>query len=371
MLHMIADILAGAALIQMAFSSVILVLRRTENPPSNRMLALLLFSNVLVLTNLFIFRFLPVTPRNSHLYYFGFSFSILWGPLLYLYTCSVTRRQFRLRWSDLWHSSPFVAHLAFMAFHFHRFEVVGRPPGAMPNRALTWNEHLVVIALIQGLILAYTLLCFRELARYRAAIKNTMSTVERFNLSWLAAVLFGFLGHWTLDTAYYTALHISRRPSVILLAVSMLMLLIFAQILVTRSLRQPMAPAGLEARPKYQGSGLTEFLTREYLSNLHRVMDEQKPYLDPLLTLPQLARRAHIPPRYLSQILNESLGQNFFDFINWHRIEESKRLLREGSKAGSTVLQVLLEAGFNSKSAFNSAFKRHTGMTPTSFIRTL
>jgi AraC-like DNA-binding protein len=370
-LRTIADILAGAALIQMAFSSVILVLKRTENPPSNRMLALLLFSNVLVLTNLFVFKFLPATPRNAHLYSFGFSFSILWGPLLYLYTRSVTRRGFMLRKPDLVHALPFAAHLVFMTFHYRTFEAVGRLPDAMPNRAFTWNEHLVVIALIQGQILIYTILCFRELMRYRAAIRNTMSTVERFNLSWLAAVQFGFLGHWTLDTAYYADLHITHRPSVALIAVSMLMLLVFAQILVTRSLRQPMAPAGLEARPKYQGSGLTEVRTREHLADLRRVMDERKPYLDPLLTLPQLARMANIPPRHLSQILNESLGQNFFDFVNSHRIEESKRVLRDASRTGKTVLEVLLDVGFNSKSAFNSAFKRYTGMTPTSFIRSL
>jgi AraC-like DNA-binding protein len=102
---------------------------------------------------------------------------------------------------------------------------------------------------------------------------------------------------------------------------------------------------------------------------LESVMSLQKPYLDPLLTLPVLARKAHIPPRALSQILNVELKQNFFDYINTRRIEESKRLLRENADSNRTVLEILLEVGFNSKSSFNSAFKRYTGMTPTSFIR--
>ncbi len=80
-----------------------------------------------------------------------------------------------------------------------------------------------------------------------------------------------------------------------------------------------------------------------------------------------MAGKIGIHPRYLSQIINESLGQNFFDFINHYRIEEAKRMLTQTLDEHITVLEVLYEVGFNSKSAFNTAFKRHTGVTPTEF----
>lgn len=66
-------------------------------------------------------------------------------------------------------------------------------------------------------------------------------------------------------------------------------------------------------------------------------------------------------------MINEGLNQNFYDFINYHRVKESERLLREPDSDFKTVLEVLFEVGFNSKSSFNTAFKKINGVTPTQF----
>jgi AraC-like DNA-binding protein len=367
--YSVSDIFAGAALFQMLIFSILLLTKRTANPVSNGILAAFLFSNVLCLVNLLVFKWMHHGRGFLLSYFFGFSFSILWGPLLYLYTRSVTRRHFRIAPSEFMHGLPFAAYFVFMILVYLRFGAALKGAPFTPRIALTWDEHLIVIAAVQGLILAYTLLCFVDLRRYRIQIRKTMSSVERHNLSWLTVVLWGFMAHWTLDTAYYVVLHLNRRQPVLILVASFAVLLIFAQLLVFKSMRQPLILFGLEQKPKYHGSPLTDLQKRQYLAQLEKIMSEQKPFLDPMLTLPQLARKAHIPPRYLSQVLNETLEQSFFDYINSRRIEESKRLLREKSLQGATVLEILLEVGFNSKSSFNSAFKRYTGMTPTAFIR--
>ncbi len=372
MRYEISEILAGAALIQMAFFSIYLLRKKTENPIPNRILAAFLFSNVLVLTNLLVFRFLEKTPRIHNLYYFGFCFSALWGPLLYLYTRSITRARFRLTRMDVLHGLPLLACLTFIfVLYWHNFIASGEN-AARNQDAMTWGEHELFTFFIQGLGLIYTGMAFRDLFRYRTEIRNSMSSIERYNLSWLMAVLLGFMGHWSFDTLFYAVLYLTHRASMLLMDVSFAMLLVFAQILVYKSMHQPQIQFGIESRPKYQASPLTEAQKKQYLGQLKSVMDEQKPYLDPMLTLPVLARKAHIPPRYLSQILNECLNRSFFDYINARRIEESKRLLRENTpRPGRTVLEILLEVGFNSKSSFNTAFKRYTGMTPTSFIRSV
>ena len=71
--------------------------------------------------------------------------------------------------------------------------------------------------------------------------------------------------------------------------------------------------------------------------------------------------------RYLSQIINDSLQKNFFDFINFYRIEESKNYLSDSKYKKLNILEVLYEVGFNSKSTFNKVFKEHTGLTPTEY----
>ena len=96
-------------------------------------------------------------------------------------------------------------------------------------------------------------------------------------------------------------------------------------------------------------------------------MESEKPHLDSDLTLPKLADHLQIPPHHLSQIINESLKQNFFDFVNGYRVEEAKQLLLDPEKSSFTVLAIAEEAGFNSKTVFNTAFKKGTGKTPSAF----
>ena len=85
-----------------------------------------------------------------------------------------------------------------------------------------------------------------------------------------------------------------------------------------------------------------------------------------MLTLPELAQRLNISPCHLSQIINESFHQHFSDFLNKYRIEESKSILQKNEQRWN-ISEIALESGFNSKSTFNSAFKKHTGMTPKEF----
>jgi AraC-like DNA-binding protein len=83
-------------------------------------------------------------------------------------------------------------------------------------------------------------------------------------------------------------------------------------------------------------------------------MAAQRPFLEPELTLDQLASQLSIRPKILSHVINERLNQNFFDFVNRYRIEEARRLLTNPPDKKITILEVLYEVGFNSKSSFNT-----------------
>lgn len=96
-------------------------------------------------------------------------------------------------------------------------------------------------------------------------------------------------------------------------------------------------------------------------------MQQNKPYLDPELSLQVLAEELAISAKYLSQIINTQFKQNFHHFINSYRVKECKRMLKDKNNSKMTLLQVAFEAGFNSKNTFNTAFKREAGMTPSEF----
>lgn len=107
----------------------------------------------------------------------------------------------------------------------------------------------------------------------------------------------------------------------------------------------------------------------QYLRRLLLSMRIDKPFLDPDLTIIKLGRRLAIPPRYLSQVINEFLKVNFHDFVNSYRVEEVKMFLQDGSNGKKSFLEILFEAGFSTNSAFNRTFKKHTGMTPSQYKR--
>ena len=121
------------------------------------------------------------------------------------------------------------------------------------------------------------------------------------------------------------------------------------------------------ATGKYTTSALTPEMAENLLAKLQDFMASEKPHLDYLCTLPKLAKQLAVSPHHLSQVINEQHQQNFFGFINQHRIGVATKLLTDLSKRHFTIAGIANEAGFNSVSAFNAAFKRQTGVTPSQF----
>jgi AraC-like DNA-binding protein len=87
--------------------------------------------------------------------------------------------------------------------------------------------------------------------------------------------------------------------------------------------------------------------------------------------LSQLAQQLGTSANYLSQIINEQLKVNFYDFVNGYRVEEAKRLMCSTERQNTNILKIALDSGFNSKSAFYTAFKKATSITPTQYRKTL
>lgn len=109
----------------------------------------------------------------------------------------------------------------------------------------------------------------------------------------------------------------------------------------------------------------------EFSEQLQQVMAIEKPYLDPLLTLRSLAKRIEIHPNQLSWLLNESLGNNFSEYINRFRIEKFKSLAQDPLNKHITLIGLAYESGFNSKTVFNTYFKKETGLTPKEYLKQL
>jgi AraC-like DNA-binding protein len=97
-------------------------------------------------------------------------------------------------------------------------------------------------------------------------------------------------------------------------------------------------------------------------------MSQHKPYTNPNLTIHELAMGVKIPPHVLSRVINDGFGKNFFDFVNQYRVEEFKHRMDDPRTKNYTLLSLAFEVGFNSKTAFNRAFKKLTNLTPKEYF---
>ncbi len=122
-----------------------------------------------------------------------------------------------------------------------------------------------------------------------------------------------------------------------------------------------------EEQEKYQTSSLTPPRIRQYASKLQRMMEKEKLYLEPELNAAQLAKKLKISRKHLSQVINQQFQLNVKNFINRYRIEAAKKKLLDPKEQDFVLLKIAMDVGFNSKSVFNEAFKKFTGMSPSQY----
>ncbi|NQZ81283.1 MAG: helix-turn-helix domain-containing protein [Colwellia sp.] len=119
---------------------------------------------------------------------------------------------------------------------------------------------------------------------------------------------------------------------------------------------------------KYQRSALNEQHASQIAKKIETAMQQDNLYLDASLSLQKLAKHISTSPNYISQTLNESIGMNFFDYVNKYRVEMAKHQLQHSS---DTVIDIAMNVGFNAKSSFYTAFKKVAQQTPSQYRKSV
>lgn len=118
---------------------------------------------------------------------------------------------------------------------------------------------------------------------------------------------------------------------------------------------------------KYKKALFDKKQLEQYQRQLEQLMMDKKPYLDPNLTLRSLAQMLEIPSNHLSQLLNEGLDKNFAEYVNTYRLETFKAKAADPVQQHLTILALAYDSGFNSKTVFNTFFKKTMGKTPRAY----
>ncbi len=295
----------------------------------------------------------------------------LGAPLLFLYVRTLITGRSESGKKDLLHFIPFGLCFLFLApFYLQSGEAKFISIGSYSYFWRRWSYIRSTALIVQVII--YLSLIALMLAAYSQRLKRQTSPADKsvlFQVRFLLATLTAVWVMGSLKFLLTTLYPAYNTQTVDLLVPASLSVFVYAMGYI--GLRKPEALTGMDELPtpprRYEKSTLTLERSDTYLQRLLDLMNTEKPYLDGDITLQKLSKTLSITPHHLSQTINEQLNQNFFDFINSYRIEEAKRMLHDPAKKHYSILAVSEEVGFNSKSAFNTAFKKHVKTTPSEF----
>ncbi|TXF90008.1 AraC family transcriptional regulator [Neolewinella aurantiaca] len=319
-------------------------------------------------------RLLQYIPQFSNV---GIILFPVLGPLIYLYTKASTQRSFRLEARDLFHLVPFL-----LFFLLDWKLLVSSDVKVFTDHIRMLEEGIYPIpvwerALKMLITLAYFLLSVRRVFRYQQHLSDTSVHIDRSYAQWL--LLFSSVLLMPLVAIGLVVFTQYRLVSATLLAVSFVsfILMVYLAALLKPALfhkfpnRIEKESAAEVARKKYESSNLRSDQKKAMAQKVLSFVVNEKPYLEPELTLGQLAGKVGIPSHYLSQVINEEIEQSFGDFINGYRVERAKAMLADDDFSHFTIIAMAYEAGFNSKTAFYEAFRKFTGTTPGKYRKSL
>ncbi len=327
--------LAGAvhALIQ----ALVLALTRRGNRLANRYMALFLLALAIGMASgmVAILDLYSIWPALAIL--MG-PIILAYSPLFYLYIRALTARDHRRQLVHVLHGIPFV--LGMLAYGLY----LGSPASGLATAGvygfIVRFPWLVVLILSVLQMIAYVFAVIRLLRWHSARIKAAFSTIDRVNLGWLQRRLAVYAAIWGVGLVLLAAVRLEVRA--VGLVGQFVFFLVALNTFVTgyRAMHQPEIISGLlEAEPgrRYERSSLSPENAALYETRLRETMERENLFLDPELTLPKLAQALDIPASHLSQVINERLGRNFFEFINGYRVEAARqRLASPGSGAAKT-----------------------------------
>ena len=374
--------LLGIILIIGAFQGFFLsflILHKGRKLFANRFLFILMMTYGLVLLSLWMFDqgLIYVFPKTL-LTLEGIQFLIF--PAYFLYAKYLEDFSNKFLWKDLFHFTPFILYKIYqIPFYFMNQEDVFAAQSSImvenyPLQYVIFNWLII----IKGFI--YLPLVLKTTNKYEKHIKEVYSSISKIKLDWLKnatylalVITIGFLIE---NILLLSGLYISESFGFSSLLAAVYIYLIgyigisrsgiFTE-LIEAKLSQSENIDRASTQERYEKSGLSEEKANLYHDHLIKLMLDKFPYRNSKLTLGELADQLLISSHNLSEVINTKENKNFFDFVNTYRINEVKQELINPENENLTILAIAMESGFNSKTSFNTLFKKYVGMTPTEY----
>ncbi len=347
-------------------------------------------SNLFIALFIFVFgleNFMPILYENVFINYPQYALILdtlffLQFPLIYLYIKSASFKDFRLRKVDLLQLIPYIIASIITIFSYHILPFESKRLIVLDGMRDLQKELYLILTLFGLQMVIYFILSFREIKRYRQIVNENYSDIGKYNYKWIRQLLYAFLFILLVTVIKnFTWSFFNETMHGILDLLLKLVVLVFITWIIYKALKRPYLFSGVNSQikllkelikeqeliDKVSSTNQLSIQEKALQQKLDRFMSQEKPYLDPALTLHDLARLLDVPSRELSILLNQYYKQHYFDFINSYRIDHAIQILLDPERKKLTVLEIMFDVGFNSKSSFNTAFKKYTNLSPTAY----
>ena len=339
---------------------------KKRNHEANRILALLVFLFSIgmagpIFVSYRLYLYIPfLAPFFS-------SLPFIFGPLFYLYIKSLTHHRLLFSKTDLWHGLPLV--ITFLYYSSVYF--MPKAEQMVFLEKIYFQQSIssyLSIALSLAQTFIYMVLCLRLLQSHTRKIKESFSDLERINLSWIRHLVFMFVFTWLIVLILQAFLPEPLIEEKLDDAITYFLIALIIFTIGYRGLSQPEIFAEKTGKEKkYEKTGLSSQKGKSIGQQLLKMMEEKRPFLDPGLTLSQVAEIMGVPPHQLSQVINERMEQNFYQFVNSYRLEEAKRRLDHPDTGDDKLIKIAFDSGFNSLPTFNRVFRDLIGESPSQY----
>lgn len=364
------QVIAAIAVFISILLSVFLLTVKTERKLENRLFAMFLIINAIDISGLFMHFF----TDSYNLKTFKISAYLLVMPLFYLYVNAVCYSDFTLKRKHLLHLIPFIVANLILVPKLYSAE----DPAKEYFFKHMWNSPEMFFYQTIGELqyLFYIVGVFIILKRYKKIYLENYTNPNTFLYKWLfqltmiflfihICIIFKNIIRYTAYNDLFIWIHIVAGASFLLAACwFILKALNYPELF--RRVDSTLQPTKVFAEA-LKTENKTDETKNIQIEQLKKFMVEKEPFLEPSLTIQELADQVKIPVRDLSILINHHMNQHFFDFVNEYRIKKAMTILKDSTKKEYTVLEILYEVGFNSKSSFHTSFKKYTNQTPTIF----
>ncbi|WP_109434951.1 MULTISPECIES: helix-turn-helix domain-containing protein [Aquimarina] len=354
--------------------SIFLFTVKTENKTSNRLIAAFLIIIAIDISSFFYHRFIDMPMVLEML---RMDLPLLSSPLEYLFVLSVIYSDFKIKRIHLLHAIPFlVSTLVFMP-RFYLSNTEAR--NSFFETYLDNPEVLFSIIIGHIQVIIYIVAIFIVLKKSKKVMLENFSNATTAKHKWLfqlniiSIILFAFSTGKTI----FKFINDDFDTVNIVRIIMAFLVLCFICWLILKALYHPEFFRRIDSKLKPVENIIAKEEipiehkegeeVKQQIQRLRAHMLDQKPYLNPTLTIQNLADDLQLPVREVSILINHHLNQHFFDFVNEYRIQHAKDILQNPTKKQFTILEILYEVGFNSKSSFNTAFKKYANVTPTEY----